>query len=88
MIYLKTDEFLSFEGEEDFVILIDKEFTKKINYSKHRVELFNNKFTLFFSEEIENHLLSNQKFIKSKRIIVSIQDNEKSQLLELALKID
>lgn len=88
MIYLKTDEFLCFEGEESFVIFIDKEFTKKSEKMKHKIELFNNKMTLFFSEEIENNLLDNKNFINQQIILVHIQDNNKSEILKLNLKIN
>ena len=58
MIYLKASEFLCFEGDKDLIIFIDKKFVEVVKESENKISLYNKKMTLYFNEELENHLFS------------------------------
>ncbi len=88
MIYLKASEFLCFEGEEDLVIFVDKKFVDIVNKSEEKISLYNKKMTLYFNEDMENHLLNMKNIRKYENVYLQIEDKQNSEALKLKLHIN
>jgi hypothetical protein len=88
MIYLKASEFLCFEGEEDLIIFVDKKFVDIVKKSEKKISLHNKKMTLYFNEEMENHLLNMKNIRKYENVYLQIEDKQNSEALKLKLHIN
>ncbi len=88
MIYLKASEFLCFEGEKDLIIFVDKKFVEIVKKSEKRLSLYNKKMTLYFNEELENHLLEIENIRKYENVYLQIEDKQNSEALKLKLHIN
>jgi hypothetical protein len=88
MIYLKASEFLCFEGEEDLVIFVDKKFVDIVKKSEEKISFYNKKMTLYFNEDLENHLLNMKNIRKYENVYLQIEDKQNSEALKLKLHIN